>query len=152
MNRLIEIFKSAEHRWIAWIALATLGALFVALPTGKINIIQFIFNHMVDINSWEFVFFIPVLILMSNVVCKLNLNPLLIDICFFFSKFLVKSIYCVVGFCATLMLAHLVFGHTNYAAYFAITGLTIYLISIAAHWMIFDLESQSRELCTETYC
>lgn len=152
MDRILETFKSSEHRWIVWALLATGIALLIALPTGYIRIIDVLFHSFIEIKFWKLIFLTPIFILFLNVACDLKLNPLLIDLCFFLSKPLIKALYFVVGFLLALLLANLIFGHMNNAAFFAITGFTTYFIALATHWMILDLEFQSRALCIETYC
>lgn len=152
MDRFLDIFKSSEHRWIIWVLLATGIALSIALLTGYIRIIDVLFHSFIEIKFWKLIFLIPIFILFLNVACDLKLNPLLIDLCFFLSKSLIKALYYVVGFLVALLLANLIFGHMNHAAFFAITGFTTYFIALATHWMVLDLESQSRDLCIETYC
>jgi E3 ubiquitin-protein ligase DOA10 len=152
LDRFLDIFKSSEHRWIIWVLLATGIALSIALLTGYIRIIDVLFHSFIEIKFWKLIFLTPIFILFLNVACDLKLNPLLIDLCFFLSKSLIKALYYVVGFLVALLLANLIFGHMNHAAFFAITGFTTYFIALATHWMVLDLESQSRDLCIETYC
>lgn len=151
MDRFLEILKSSEHRWIGWILLATGIALSIALPTGTIRIIDVLFHFFIEIKVWKLIFLTPIFILFLNVACDLKLNPLLIDLCFFLSKSLIKALYYVVGFLVALLLANFIFGHMNHAAFFAITGFTTYFVVLATHWVVLDLESKSRDLCTETY-
>lgn len=152
LKKLLEIFKSSEHRWIVWMFIVTGIALLIALPTGVIRIVDVLFHFFIEIKLWKLVFLTPISILLLNVACDLKLNPILIDLCFFLSQPLIKALYTLAGFLAALLLANLIFGHMNHAAFFAITGFTTYFIALAAHWMVLDLESQSRDLCIETYC
>lgn len=152
MSRILEILKSPVHNWMGWIALVTGVALSITLLSGYSHSIYIVFNFAVNISYWEVIFFIPMLLLFFNVACDLKLNPLVIDLCIGLSNFFLKSLYSVVGFCAVLLLANLIFGNMNYAKFFVITGFTAYFVAIAAHWMILDLEFQSNELCIETYC
>ncbi|WP_034594669.1 hypothetical protein [Acinetobacter sp. NIPH 298] len=152
MDRFREIFRSAEHKRSLWLIAISGLLLAIALKTGYTNLLEFLFNLAVSISYWETIFFIPIFTLLVNVAGDLKLNPLVIDLCVFFSKFLVKSIYAFVGFCTAMLLANLIFGQINNIAFFAIVGFTSYLVAIAVHWIILDLDSQSRDLCTETYC
>lgn len=151
MSKSLEILKSSAHRWVGWTALATAVALSITLLNGNSKSLYLVFNWIVSIGYWEIVFFVPMLVLLLNVACDLKLNPLVIDLCVGSSKFFLKSFYSLVGFCIVLLVANLIFGDINYAKFFAITGFTAYFISIATHWMILDLESQSNELCIESY-
>lgn len=151
MNKALKILKSSVHRWVGWTALATAVALSITLLNGNSNSLYVVFNWIVKISYWEIIFFAPMLVLLLNVACDLKLNPLVIDLCVGSSKFFLKSLYSFVGFCVVLLAANLILGDMNYAKFFAITGFTAYFVSIATHWMILDLESQSNELCTETY-
>lgn len=135
-----------------WALLATGIVLSIALLTGYIPIIDVLFHSYIEIEFWKLIFLIPIFVLFLNVACDLKLNLLLINLCSFLSKLLIKALYYVVGFLVALLLANLIFGHMNHAAFFAITGFTIYFITLATHWMVLDLESQSRDLCIETYC
>ncbi|WP_145994100.1 hypothetical protein [Acinetobacter seifertii] len=152
MDRFLEVIKSSEHQWVGWIFLATGIALSIALPTGFIRIIDVLFHFFIEIKAWKLIFLTPITLLFLNVACDLKLNPLLIDLCFFLSKVFIKTLYYVVGFLGALLLTNLIFGHMNHAAFFALTGFTTYFVALSTHWMILDIELQSRELCIESYC
>lgn len=152
LDRFLEIFKSSEHLWLVWASLATGIALLIALPTGYIGIIDLFFHFFIEIKPWKLIFLTPIFILLLNVLLDLKLNPLVIDLCFFTSKFLLKSLYIFVGFLVALLLANLLFGRMSNAAFFSITAFAVYFLAIATHWLVVHLESHSRDLCIETYC
>lgn len=132
--------------------LATGIALSIAILTESIRIIDFLFYFFIEIKFWKLLLLTPIFVLLLNVILDLKLNPLLIDLCFFLSKLLINALYAFAGFLAASLLANLFFGHMNYISFFAITGFTTYFLSLATHWIVLDLESQSRDLCSETYC
>ncbi|MBJ8496450.1 hypothetical protein I6M95_02475 [Acinetobacter oleivorans] len=152
MDRFLEIFKSSEHRWIVWTLLATGIALSIAISTGYIRIIDVLFHVFIEIKFWKLLLLTSTYILLLNVIFDLKLNPLLIDLCFLLSKSLIKALYAFAGFSVALLLTNLIFGYMNHAAFFTITGFTTYFVALATHWIVLDLESQSRDLCIETYC
>lgn len=143
LRKISEILKSKEQLWILIIAVITGIALSIALPTGYIKIVEVVFKFLVNITPFEFLFFIPLSILLANVIFKLKLNFILIELCSYLSKRIVVSLNCLVGFCLPLFLMNLGFNHIPDALFFAIIGFTTYLIAIASHWIILDLETQS---------
>lgn len=135
-----------------WALLVTGIALAIAIPTGYIRIIDVLFHVFIEIKFWKLLLLTPTYILLLNVMFDLKLNPPLIDLCFSLSKLLIKALYAFAGFLAALLLANLIFGHMNYVAFFAITGFTTYCVALATHWVVLDLESQSRDLWIKAYC
>ncbi|KJH57014.1 hypothetical protein [Acinetobacter calcoaceticus] len=146
MRKILEILKSKEQRWILIVAVITAIALAIALPFGYINLVKVVFNFFVRISPLEFILFIPLFFLLFNVIFKWKINLILIGLCSFFSKKIVNSLNCFVGFCLPLFLMNLGFNHIPDALFFATIGLTTYLIAIASHWIILDLETQSNDL------
>ncbi|WP_416040938.1 hypothetical protein [Acinetobacter lactucae] len=146
MRKISEILKSRQQLWILTIAVITGIALSIALPTGYIKIVEVVFKFLVNITPFEFLFFIPLSTLLANVVFKLKLNFILIGLCSYLSKKIVISLNCLVGFCLALLLVNLAFNHIQDALFFGIVGFTTYLVAVATHWIVLDLESQSNSL------
>lgn len=146
LEKILAILKSKQQHWILTVAAITGIALSIALPTGHIKTVEMVFKFFVNITPLEFLFFIPLSALLANVVFKLKLNFILIELCSYLSKKIVISLNCLVGFCLALLLVNLAFNHISDALFFAIVGFTTYLIAIASHWIILDLGTQSNEL------
>lgn len=151
MNKVLDVFRSGEHRRIGYIAALTLIVLSIALPTGHINLVEILFNLLISIGYLEFIAIIPSCLLVAIVAfgCRINLSV----VKFFvrLSKFTVKALYTVVGFSLALLLANLLYGHMTDAAFFAIVSFTTYFVALAVHWMLLDLESQSIALSITAY-
>lgn len=146
LRKILEILKSKEQRWILIVAVITAIALAIALPTGYIKIVEVVFNFLVNITPFELLSFIPLTLLLVSVIFKFKLSLTLINLCSYLSKKMVISLNCMVGFCLALLVVNLGFNHISDALFFAIVGFTTYLIAIASHWIILDLETQSNEL------
>ncbi|MFW1979454.1 hypothetical protein [Acinetobacter baumannii] len=146
MEKTILILKSKMQYTILVFSIITGIALAVALPTGYIAVVDFIFKILVNITPYHLSLLSGVLILFFNVVFKLKLSPRIIKACSFSSKIIVQLLNKVVGFCLALLVVNLFFNNLEYSAFFAITGFTTYFIGLATHWMILDLETQSKDL------
>lgn len=146
MRKILELLKSKEQRWILIVAVITGIALSIALPTGYIKIVEVVFNLLVSITPFELLSFIPLTLLLVSVIFKFKLSLTLINLFSYLSKKIVISLNCMVGFCLALLVANLGFNHIQDALFFAIIGFTTYLIAIASHWIILDLETQSNDL------
>ncbi|ETQ96913.1 hypothetical protein P673_3183 [Acinetobacter baumannii UH6507] len=146
LRKISEILKSKEQRWILIIAVITSIALSIALPTGYIKVVQVVFDFLVNITPFELLSFIPLTILLVSVIFKFKLNLILINLCSYLSKKIVISLNSMVGFCLALFLVNLGFNHIQDALFFGIVGFTTYLVAVATHWIVLDLESQSNSL------
>lgn len=142
LERILVILQSKMQYTILALGIIT----GIALPTGYIAAVDFIFKILVNITPYHLSLLIGVLILFFNVVFKLKLSPRIIKACSFFSKIIVQLLNKVVGFCLALLVVNLFFNNLEYSAFFAITGFTTYFVGLATHWMILDLETQSNDL------
>ncbi|HBN3185312.1 TPA: hypothetical protein L2G09_003544, partial [Acinetobacter baumannii] len=106
MEKILAILKSKQQHWILTVAAITGIALSIALPTGHIKTVEMVFKFFVNITPLEFLFFIPLSALLANVVFKLKLNFILIELCSYLSKKIVISLNCLVGFCLALLLVN----------------------------------------------